>query len=330
MAADWLLPERTETAEGRARRVGIEIELAGIDVGELAELSAATLGGTLERVSSVEFDIAVPDFGDFRVEVDFKLLKDLARSREERIDTDEQSLVDYAVDLLGDASTVLVPCEIVTPPLPMDEMAGPMDDLVEKLRAAGAKGTRQSVLYAFGVHLNVEPPDLEAATVLNYLKAFVCLYDWIVEAGEVDPSRQLSPYIRRYDKDYELLLADPEYTPDWPQLIDDYLEHNPTRDRALDMLPMFAEIDEPRVKAVVDDPLIKARPAFHYRLANSCIDEADWSIALPWNRWMRIERLAADADALNACLLAFAADRARVLRGLDKRWSEDVKEWLLD
>ena len=330
MAADWLLPERIETAEGRPRRVGIEIELAGIDVSELATLTGDTLGGDVERVSAVEFNVAVPEFGDFRVEVDFKLLKDLARSREERIDTDEEGLADYAVDLLGDASAILVPCEIVTPPLPMPRMTEPMDQLVENLRNAGAKGTRQSVLYAFGVHLNVEPPDLEADTVLRYLRAFVCLYDWIVEDGEVDASRQLSPYIRRYDKDYELLVANPEYAPEWPQLIDDYLEHNPTRDRALDMLPMFAEIDEARVRAVVDDPLIKARPAFHYRLANSCIDEDDWSIALPWNRWMRIERLAADADALNACALAFAADRERMLRGLDKRWSEDVKEWLLD
>lgn len=330
MADSWLLPDRIETAEGRPRRVGIEIELAGIDVGELATLTADTLGGSVERISSVEFNVTVPEFDDFRVEVDFGLLKELARSREERTDTDDESLMDLAVDLLGDASAILVPCEIVTPPLPMPEMAEPMDRLVDKLRGAQAKGTRQSVMYAFGVHLNVEPPDLEAGTVVNYLRAFVCLFDWIVEAGDVDPSRRISPYIRRYDKDYELLIANPEYAPDWPQLIDDYLVHNPTRDRALDMLPMFAHVDEARVSAVVDDPLIKARPTFHYRLANSCIDEDGWTIAAPWNRWMRIERLAADADALTACSLAFAEDRERMLSGFDKRWSRKVRQWLSD
>lgn len=330
MAADWLLPDRIEKADGGPRRVGVELELSGIAVDELASLTAETLGGTVERVSSVEFNVAVPRFDDFRVEVDLKLLKDLAREREARIDEGDKSLMDFAVDLLDGASAILVPCEIVTPPLPIRELAEPLDLLVQRLREAGAEGTQRSFLYAFGVHLNVEPPDLEASTIVDYLRAFVCLYDWIVHEGEVDASRQMSPFIRRYDKAYELLVADPDYKPGWSQLIDDYLAHNPTRDRAMDMLPMFAAIDEARVRNVVDDPLIKARPAFHYRLANSCVDEDEWSIAAPWNHWMRIERLALDPDALSTCGIAFAEDRGRVLRGVDKRWLHEVRQWLLD
>jgi hypothetical protein len=330
MAHRWKLPGAIGKTDGDPRRVGIEIELQGIDVAELAELTADVLAGTVERVSSAEYDVEAPDIGEFRVEVDFALLKQLASDRELRADEDGAGLLDLAVDLLGDASTTLVPCEIVTPPMAMQSMAAPMDKLVERLRAAGAKGTRQSMLYAFGVHLNVEPPNLDVGTTLAYLRAFVCLYDWIVEDGDVDLTRQITPYIRRYEQGYDLLVANPEYSPDWSQLIDDYLEYNPTRDRALDMLPLFAHVDGERVAARVDDPLIKARPAFHYRLANSCIDEDGWSIALPWNRWMQIEYLAGDRDRLADCLRAFAEDRERMLHNLDNRWAKEVRQWLVD
>ena len=330
MHDDWKLPEALEKADGSPRRVGIEIEMQGIDIADLADLTAEVLGGTVERVSSAEYNVKVQDTGEFRVEVDFALLKELASDREENIEKGGAGLMDFAVDLLGGASAMLVPCEIVTPPIPMPSIPEPLDALVQRLRAEGAKGTRQSMLYAFGVHLNVEPPDLDADTVLAYLRAFVCLYDWIVEDSDVDLTRQISPYIRPYSRDYDLLVSDRDYDPDWPQFIDDYLEHNPTRDRALDMLPLFAHVDAQRVKAVVDDPLIKARPAFHYRLANCCIDEDGWSVARPWNRWAQIEQLAADRDRLAACLQAFATDRERALRSLDKRWAQEVSRWLAD
>lgn len=330
MHHEWKLPDTLHKSDGTPRRVGIEIELQGIDIADLADLTADVLSGTVERVSSAEYNVAVPELGEFRVEVDFALLKQLASVREGRAEEGGAGLMDLAVDLLGGASATLVPCEIVTPPLPMKSMAAPMDELVRQSRAAGAKGTRQSMLYAFGVHLNVEPPDLEVETVLTYLRAFVCLYDWIVVDGNVDLTRQMSPYIRPYEQAYDLLISNPDYAPGWPQLIDDYLEHNPTRDRALDMLPLFAHLDEQRVKAVVDDPLIKARPAFHYRLDNSCIDEEGWSIALPWNRWAHIERLATGPDKLSKCMRGFAEDRERLLRNVDKRWAREVRQWMSD
>ncbi len=330
MSGNWRLPDTLLKADDDPRRVGVEIELQGIGVSDLAELTAETLGGTVDRVSAVEFNVDVPNLGEFRVEVDLRLLKELARAGEGRTDTGDEGLVNFAIDLLSGASSVIVPCEIVTPPIPMQSMPEPMDALVERLRAAGAKGTRQSVLYAFGVHMNVEPPDLEVRTVLDYLRAFVCLYDWIVEESRIDLSRQISPFIRPYNREYDLLIASPDYAPDWPALMDDYLEHNPTRDRALDMLPMFAHIDEKRVRAVVDDPLIKSRPAFHYRLANSSVDEDGWSIAIPWNRWIHIEQLASDREALHGCLRAFARDRERMLRSVDKRWVREAKQWIVD
>ena len=90
------------------------------------------------------------------------------------------------------------------------------------------------------------------------MKAFVCLFDWLVWQDNVDPVRRLTPYIKRFPPDYEAHLADPEYWPSWDELITDYLEWNPSRNRALDMLPLFSEIDAEKIKSEVDDSLIKA------------------------------------------------------------------------
>ena len=328
MGIEWKLPERLQKTDGSTRRIGVEIELQGIEISRLAEITADVLGGTAERVSLAEYTIDIAQLGEFRVEVDFALLKELALEREKR--TGDEGLMDFAVEMLGSASALLVPCEIVTPPIPMDSVGEPMEALVERLRSAGAKGTRDSVLYAFGVHLNIEPPEMDAETVRAYLRSFVLLYDWIVDEGQIDPTRRISPYIKPYADAYDVLIANPDYSADWPQLIADYLEHNPTRDRAMDMLPMFSEVDESRVRNTVDDPLIKPRPAFHYRLPNCCVDEPEWSIALPWQRWMRVEQLAGDGETLEDCMRAFIADRSRMLWKVDRRWIRDVTKWLND
>lgn len=323
---DWQFPETTSRDDGQPRQVGIEIELQGIPIDVLARLAAETLGGALKRDSLVEYTVTVEPHGDFRIEVDLRLLKELAK---EQADTGaEGDLTAFAVRLLDGASSVLVPCEIVTPPMPMQQIAEPMDALVERLRAAGGRGTRHSFFYAFGVHLNVEPPSLSADVITRYLRAFVCLYDWIVDEGQVDLSRQLSPFIKPYSRDYDLLIASPDYAPGWDQLIDDYLLHNPTRDRALDMLPMFSSVDESRVRAVVQDPLVQARPAFHYRLANSCIDEDGWSVAHPWNRWVVLERLAASDTLLAEIAAEFLQDRPRLFRQIDKQWVAKLRQML--
>lgn len=308
----------TTRADGRERLVGVEIELQGVAVEEIADITADVVGGDVRHESQVEFHIDTPD-GDYRVEVDFLLLQRLAQ---------EKGDADAVVDLLGKLSAALVPCEIVTPPLPMRRLPENLDALVERLRAAGAAGTRQSVFYAFGVHLNVEPPTLDADTITRYLRAFICLYDYIVHDGRTDLSRRITPFIDRYPRDYELLVADPGYAPDSDALIEDYLRYNPTRDRALDLLPILSELDETAVQAVVDDPLVKKRPAFHYRLANSCIDEPGWSIASPWNRWVWIDELANDEQALSDCAGAYTEDRRRLLRGFDQQWLEKVQQWL--
>lgn len=326
--ARWPMPATVVKSDGTPRRVGVEIELQGIPVDMLARLTALTLDGQVETISQAEYRIDVPDLGDFRVEVDFALLKDMAREQHEA-DQEEQSVVDtMTLEALSAASSLVVPCEVVTPPIAMKQISEPLQVLTDAIRDAGGKGTRQSPFYAFGVHLNVEPPDLDPHTIVAYMKAFVCLFDWLAWQGEIDLLRRATPYIQRYPTDYESHLTDPKYWPGAEDLVADYLKWNTSRNRALDMLPMLSEMNPDVVRRAVGDDRWNARPAFHYRLANSAIDEPDWSVAEPWQRWLQIEHLAADRDALNECCAEYRRDRERLLHRIDNTWREKVAQWL--
>lgn len=324
--SQWNFPATTVRPDGKPRQVGIEIEMQGIPVEVLVLLVQAALGGSVRELSRSEYELDVPEQGVYRIEVDYALLKEMAREESDR-DIDNSVPKTLVIDALDAVSTLLVPCEIVSPPLAMDTIAEPMDAIVHAVRDAGANGTRKSVMYAFGVHLNVEPTNMEASTLLSYIQAFVCLFDWIVYAGKVDLSRRVTPYINPFPADYQALILAPDYQPDMGALIADYLRHNSTRNRALDMLPLFSMIDEKTVMDTVKDDRVNARPAFHYRLANSCVDEAGWSIAEPWSRWLKIEQLAADRDALKTLGAEFRTDSERVLHSVDSQWRERVQLW---
>ena len=125
---------------------------------------------------------------------------------------------------------------------------------------------------------------------------------------------------------YARKVVDPSYWPTLDTLIDDYLADNPTRNRALDLLPLFAFVDEARVRRAVQDPLVKARPTFHYRLPNSEIHRPDWDFAGAWNDWLQVERLAADDARLAACCAAYSAYLERPLHRLLSDWTPVV--WL--
>ena len=51
--------------------------------------------------------------------------------------------------------------------------------------------------------------------------------------------------------------------------------------------------------------MVKGRPAFHYRLPDCKINEAGWSAATAWNRWVYVETLAADAELLQELVEAW-------------------------
>lgn len=321
-AARFDLPAVTLKADGNPRLVGFELEFSGIDLDQAAMALKTSLGAESRSESVAEHELHVESVGDFNVELDWDYLKRKASADGQEVDESEW------IERLGQIAAVLVPVEVVCPPLPIDRL-DVLHRMVVALREAGAVGTEESLLAAYGVHINTEIPSLDADTLSSYIKAFALLQWWLVEAHDVDPTRKLSPYIELYPKAYlKAVLSQSGASMDL--IFKDYLKHNASRNRALDLLPLLAEIDPDRVRSAVDDPKIRARPAFHYRLPNCHIERADWSLTPAWNRWCLVERLAhqpGDLDDLGATF----HDMDRPVFGVSRNaWQKFIDQWLKD
>ena len=153
---------------------------------------------------------------------------------------------------------------------------------------------------------------------------------WLVDSQQIDLSRRLSPYVDLYPERYVQQLANHDSGGSLAHLIDAYLEENPTRNRALDMLPLFMHLDSERIRAALDDELINPRPTFHYRLPDCRIEEAGWSLASAWAPWLVVERLADEPSLLDRLSVDFLAAE-RPLFGVSRSgWSTHLDEWLRD
>ncbi|RRJ82848.1 amidoligase family protein [Aestuariirhabdus litorea] len=317
-ASRYRLPPRRERASGAERRVGFELEFSGVSLEQASAAVEALPGGRIVD-STVAERVIDTDLGRFRVELDWNFLKQQAaqnHGQEEWLGT------------VADVAALLVPVEVVCPPVEIGHLEQ-LDGLVDALRAGGATGTGESMLAAYGLHINPESPDLEASTLSAYLSAFALLQWWLSEAHQVDLTRKVSPYIDLFSESFvRPLLLEPPGTME--SLMELYLQHNPSRNRALDMLPLLAEIDEERVRSRVDDPKIKARPTFHYRLANCQIEQSDWYLSDPWNIWCVLEAVAERPDWLEELGREFLA-RSRPLLGVNRtEWVDYLKQWLDD
>lgn len=318
----------TRATDGRPRRIGVEIEMAGVDLQTMALAVQREFGGTLDRIDAFVTIVRDAAFGDFQIELDARVLKDREYRKHLRhlgieLDPDDHARLER---WLAETAGKLVPHEIVAPPIPLDALER-MDRVRKALQQQGAKGTQSSLLYAFGLQLNIEAHRLDAEWITPILRAFVLLYEALVQAGNIDLSRQLSLYIRPFPGSYVRRVLQRDYAPGITELIDDYLEHNPTRNRPLDLLPLFAHIDRDRVMAApVEHDLIKARPAFHYRLPNCEIDDPDWTLARPFNGWASVEHLAANAERLSAEAEEYLARPSQALGQFADTWARRIRD----
>ncbi len=311
------LPKRQKNHRGKPRRVGVELEMIGLELNDIAELVAEHFRLSISTDGRYRRVLSGDEAGDWVVELDFDLLQKLGH--EER---DETALLDELMDsaevVLKTFAELVVPLELVSPPLPMQRL-GEIEDIIALLRDAGAKGTSDSLSYAFGMQFNPEIPSDDPAVITAYLQAFLCLYEWLLVRADINLTRRITSYVDPFPTDYVRKVMRTDYRPDIGTLIDDYLKHNPTRNRALDFLPLFLYLDEERVRAVTDEPLIKARPTFHYRLPDCEIHLPDWGLHVAWDDWLEVEALAADRGRL-------AESCAHYLAFLD----QPLKRWLGD
>ena len=319
----YRFPDRIETASGAVRKVGFELEFSGVGLDETAKAVAQALNGDRRVCSVAEQKVVVGGLGEFVIELDWSFLKKQARAV-----GPEDELAQSLLAPLSRAASALVPVEVVCPPIPMTEIAR-LDAMVQALRQAGAVGTDESIIAAYGLHINVELPGLDASTLHDYLRAFCLLQWWLVDAHEVDLARRLSPYIDLYPEAYVRQVLQREH-PDMGQIMADYLQYNPSRNRAMDLLPLLSEIDRQAVQQVVDDDRVKARPAFHYRLPNCQIDLTDWTLASAWNVWFHVEWLAFRPELIEELAHTFLGSE-RWLLGVDRAaWVHYVDQWLKD
>ena len=326
MSKSIQMPPVTRRADGGERRVGVELEFTGLDLDEAAALVAGAVTGTVSAPGRYERSIDGDPAGAWQVEVDFGLLKELGRRQR-----DGAELMDTAGDLAEHVLRMfaerVVPMEVVSPPLPLARLAM-VNDLIFELRAAGARGTGDEWAYAFGLQLNPEVPGTDADTVRQYLQAFLCLEDWLRERATVDLARRLTAFADPFPKAYARQVIAADYTPNLDGLIDDYLAANPTRNRALDLLPLFLHLDATRVRAMVEDPRVKPRPTLHYRLPNSEIENPGWDLSAAWDDWLVVERLAAAPTQLDALCAAYADFLSQPLERLVGDWPQTADAWL--
>lgn len=298
------MPPRLTTPDGSPRRVGVELEFADLDAPSAARLVRELYGGDIAVEDPHRCRVTGTRLGDFTVELDMRSAHPEAKGAEEPEPGALDAMLEKLRPLWGRIGSLVMPFEVAAPPVPIERLPE-LEALVRGLRERGAAGTEASPLFAFGLHFNPEVAAEDADYILDHLKAFLILSPWLRAEIQVDPTRRLTGFIAAFPVEYAVKVADPAYRPDRATLIADYIAANPTRNRELDLFPLFAHLDPDRLFAAVKDPHVRPRPTFHYRLPNARISDPGWSLAQDWNRWVTVEELAADRARLDRLGAAF-------------------------
>ncbi len=332
LTSTFLSPHQETNAEGEIRHAGFEFEFADLKLPVCLALLQQEYGGKIEMINPYYYKLSETKYGTFKAMVDFQFLVNSELKKwvnkiglEGILDEETIALIEKFIATVGES---VVPYEVTTPPFPVNALYE-AQKVKEILRRAGAKGTKASPVYAFGMHINPEVKAIDVNVILYDLRAFFVLYEYLVEWLKPDLTRRITPYIKPFDKEYRLLVLSESYAPTMPEFIDDYLQYNPTRNRALDLLPLLTWIDEEKVRRALPDEKIGKRPTYHYRLPDSRVDEEEWCVCEGWNSWALVERLAEDKESMDKLALVAIEYLASPLSILlkDKLLSE-IDEWV--
>lgn len=296
-----------------ARKVGVEIEFAGLTEEAAAALIIDTLGGELRSERSFHATVSGSALGDLAIDLDTRFAKDPVGP-----------MVEAGLDI----SRGVIPVEIVTEPLSQADLPR-LEELRRNLKAAGALGSRSGLLRGFGVHLNVQVADHGERDATPVTRAFALIEDWLREADPMDNSRRIMPFVDPYDTEFVDRLAGGRGM-SRDDLFGLYLSQSVTRNRGLDLLPLIAAVAPDHLSRIAaSEGAVSGRPAWHYRLPDCRIDEDDWSLAYEWNRWVLVERIAADAELLDR-LAALWLERREDLTAIRALWWRAVDEVIGD
>ncbi|WP_218823527.1 amidoligase family protein [Inquilinus limosus] len=281
------------------RLVGVEVEFTGPSARRAARALAAGAGGEVVAEDAHAFAVRRSALGDLAVELDLRYAHPQRHGM-----TLPVRIGPKAAAGLGWLLSGAVPRELIVPPLPVGRLAE-VDRLLDLLRAAGAKGRGATLFGSLGLHFNIDAPAADLPRITAVMLAFGLMEARLrreVARGQRRLERHLPP---PYPPAFLRRIAAPGYRPDQAGLIDDYLAANPTRDRGLDLLPLLLSLDPERVRARLPYEKIAPRPVFHYRLPQAHPGDPGWSVAPDWNRWVAVERLAADGERLAAAARAW-------------------------
>ncbi|WP_236612874.1 amidoligase family protein [Cesiribacter andamanensis] len=323
------------TSQGKERTVGFELEYGNVPLDKVATLIQQLFGGTIRWENRFSALVEDTRLGTFTLMFDARLLHEKTYQKPLKklnIDISTIQLGDSNLEIevenvLASMASMLVPYEIGTPPVPITRLHE-LEALREALFKNNAKGTKAFPTNAFATHINPEMPDHEPGTLLRYLQAFQLLYPWMLRSMEIDLARRISPYIDPFPTEYTHKLLQPGYQPSLDQLIDDYHQDNPDRNRPLDLYPLFAWLRREKVATFEDIGKVKPRPTLHFRLPNSQMEEADWSLEKVWNSWVKVENLAADPQKLASLSQEYLRMRKNVVLGFKQKWADHTEKWV--
>lgn len=314
------------TAEGSTRKIGFELEFAGLKLEETAEIIQSIYGGTISRSHRYHYKISDSQLGTFRVELDARILRRMAGDnilKKWGLDFKDKEGNFTVEEIVDRVAKTVVPIEVVMPPVPMNQ-TNKLEPLRAALQKHKAEGTGASLVNAFGMHINIECPDLAVETLLLYLRAFLLLYPWLLKQLKIDVTRKLTPFVDAFPEKYVKLILNPSYNPSMEKFIGDYLLYNPSRNRPLDFLPVFAINAPEKVETALQDEKNRPRPTFHYRLPNSRIDDPNWRFADELNYWMIVEKLAATRDMVTKLSRLYLLRKGSTLVSFRKEWAQTV------
>ncbi|MGP6087393.1 amidoligase family protein [Antarctobacter jejuensis] len=293
----------SQTRDGSDRRCGIEIEFAGLDEAATARHIAASLGGRAQERRSHLHVVEDTTIGTVCVELDTRYAKPGHEGVPEE---------------LLDAARPVVPVEIVTPPLTPEQMDKILP-LMRQLQQAGAKGTSDSLLAGFGIHFNPEVPGFDHPHTLNCIVAYALIEPWIRAWRPLDFSRRVLPFVDPWPERFRdaVIMDDALSLKKVRQLSANHLKG---RNYGLDLLPLLRADDEEAFVQTFDAEASGGRPAFHFRMPDCRVDEADWSLTVEWDRWWMVEKLATDQIRLEELRGLWET------RGLGLNWVQKVSD----